>query len=235
MHLDRLGLRVALASAAMLMAGSLAAFAAPNVQFSKTTFDFGEARQGAKVNLTFPFKNTGDQTLTIGNIQTSCGCTNATASANSIAPGASGQIKAVFNAGTFSGKITKTITVSTNDPNAGTVQLNVAGYVKPAAEVFPKSINFGVLKSGKIFKQTLVVKPLEPAKFTIDGVTSPAKYLTFATPRKSATVKGAWEIPVTIDTSKAQSGRRFEMIQIRTSEKAAPMLVVRVLGEVKSS
>ncbi len=217
---------------AALCLGAGAALAAPKISFENTQVDFGTLGQGKSVDLVYRFRNTGDQELTIGNIHTSCGCTNATALKRTLRPGEASEIRAKFNSGSFRGKITKTITVETNDPGNRAVQLTVVGYVKPSVEVFPQSVNFGNLKKGRTFQQTVVVKPEDPSRFTIRSVDARAPFITVSQPVRSKSVAGAWELHVKIDPSSVKPGRIYEMIQIRTDLPVQPLVVVRVLGSV---
>ncbi len=226
---------VALAVAAVtLMAVAGSAMAGAKIQFVKPKYDFGSVGQGLKVNLAFPFKNVGDSELTIGDIHTSCGCTNASASSTKVAPGKTAQIKAVFNTGGYKGKVMKTITVETNDPDNKSVQLIVTGVVKAGVEVFPTSINFGTLKRGKAFNQTLVIKPLDPANFSVTSIDCNAGYISVSKPRKHPSIKGAWEAQVSIKGDGAPSGKVFDSIQVRTNLQGTPVVGVRVLGTVQA-
>jgi hypothetical protein len=223
-------LPAALCAAAAMAAAS--ANAAPKIAFEKTQVDFGTLGQGKSVELVYRFRNIGDQELTIGNIHASCGCTDATAAMRSLKPGESSEIRAKFNSGSFRGRITKTITVETNDPDNRAVQLTVVGYVKPSVEVFPQSINFGTLKKGRTFQQTVVLKPEDPSKFTIRSVDARAPFITVGQPVRSKSVAGAWELHVKIDSSRERTGRVYDMIQIRTDVPVQPLVVVRVIGAV---
>ncbi len=54
--------------------------------------------------------------LTIKDIKTSCGCTAALLSQDSLAPGQDGTIKVELNTKNRSGKMSRTVTVQSNDP-----------------------------------------------------------------------------------------------------------------------
>lgn len=222
----------ALACASLVLTAGAASWAAATISFSKTTIDFGKVGQGKVVDLVYPFTNKGNSTLQIGQIHTSCGCTAATTSLKSVNPGQSGKITAKFNSGSFRGKIAKTISVETNDTKNPHMVLTVTGYVVPAVEAFPGVINFGKLKKGRKFQQTVVVKPQAGTTVTIKNVESRQDFVKVGKPRKSTKVTGAWEIPVTIDASTAPVGRRSEYINIRTDAPGQSLVVVRVIGEV---
>ncbi|HNX05734.1 MAG TPA: DUF1573 domain-containing protein, partial [Opitutales bacterium] len=64
-----------------------------------------------KVEVVFPFRNTGTGVVTIDSIQSSCGCTTAELARTEYQPGESGSIKAVFTFGDRVGAQHKTISV----------------------------------------------------------------------------------------------------------------------------
>jgi hypothetical protein len=69
----------------------------PVMEFEEILFDFGTITQGEKVNFVYKFTNTGDADLVISSAKGSCGCTVPNWPKQPIAPGASGEIKVVFN------------------------------------------------------------------------------------------------------------------------------------------
>lgn len=71
------------------------------------------ADEGAEVD--FKFTNTGDHSVTIESVRTSCGCTIATLDKKVYAPGESGEITAIFVFGDRVGKQRKRITVRTRE------------------------------------------------------------------------------------------------------------------------
>jgi hypothetical protein len=105
----------------------------PSFAWTETTKDFGKIEQGKPQTHAFTFKNNGNAPLVLSNVQASCGCTTPEWTKEPIAPGASGVIKATYNAAA-AGAFSKTITVTSNTPTATTV-LTIKGEVltKPAA------------------------------------------------------------------------------------------------------
>jgi hypothetical protein len=89
---------------------------APIIVFDTTTHNFGNIKQGQKVEFDFKFKNTGKSTLKIRKISTSCGCTTIDPKDKEIKPGESSSIKAIFNSAGKYGTQNKSITIVTNDP-----------------------------------------------------------------------------------------------------------------------
>jgi hypothetical protein len=100
-------------------------------KFDKLEHDFGKVPEGPQAITEFKVKNTGNEPLTISNVQASCGCTVPNWTKEPIAPGASGTIKAIYNTQGRPGNIYKTLTVSTNH---GTKVLTLKGNVEKAPD-----------------------------------------------------------------------------------------------------
>ncbi|MCX6149582.1 MAG: DUF1573 domain-containing protein [Ignavibacteriales bacterium] len=85
------------------------------LQLEYATHDFGIIQEGKVVEWTVSFKNVGDAILEIKDVKTSCGCTAAVVSGKSIKPGESGSLKIEFDSNNKSGKISKTVSIVSND------------------------------------------------------------------------------------------------------------------------
>jgi hypothetical protein len=87
----------------------------PKMTFDQDTLLFGPIAVGERISHVFQFVNSGKSPLIISGVYPSCGCTTLKDwPKDPIAPGASGQISIDFNSTGNSGKVDKTITVSTN-------------------------------------------------------------------------------------------------------------------------
>ena len=86
------------------------------IYFPETQHDFGKVNEGGKVDYTFRFVNKGESVLKIKDIKTSCGCTAALVSNDSLSPGQEGTIKVELNTENRVGKMSRTVTVQSNDP-----------------------------------------------------------------------------------------------------------------------
>ncbi len=105
------------------------AMTAPLALFNwhKTTHDFGRIQQGKPVTAQFQFTNRGEVPLLIHHAKGSCGCTGVDYPKEAIRPGASGRIRATFNAAAV-GSFNKSVTVESN-AEGGPVVLYVKGEV----------------------------------------------------------------------------------------------------------
>ena len=100
------------------------------IQWLDTAIDFGTAKMGEVVSITFRCKNTGDKPLYLFNVQPSCGCTLADYTKEPIAPGQEGRIDAQFDTKkSHPGEVHKTVFVSANNSNKVTANLKFSGMV----------------------------------------------------------------------------------------------------------
>jgi hypothetical protein len=109
---------------------------APVFKLASNTFDLGKIKGSTQNEVEFKFTNAGKNDLIIRHIRATCGCT-AVQQGNQgvgIKAGESSSIKAVFNSGSYNGKVTKAIYVYTNDPKNSEVLLMLnADVEQPAA------------------------------------------------------------------------------------------------------
>jgi hypothetical protein len=97
----------------------------PVLYFLETKHDFGKVKEGNIVEYTFSFLNTGKEILKINDVRTSCGCTAALVSSEKLEPGAEGTLKVELDTKNRSGKMSRTITIQSNDPRDPTKILTV--------------------------------------------------------------------------------------------------------------
>jgi hypothetical protein len=79
-----------------------------------TKFTFGTMNRGAVVEHQVTLKNVGKESLHLGPIDASCGCTGAIASNEDLEPGQSTALTITFNSKNFTGAVRKTVTVRTS-------------------------------------------------------------------------------------------------------------------------
>ena len=99
------------------------------VAFEEMNYNWGSVTDGDKVTHVFKFKNTGKTPLILADVKGSCSCTTPEWPKTPIAPGKSGEIKAIFDSKGKVGSQTKTVTVTANTDPAQIV-LMIKGEVK---------------------------------------------------------------------------------------------------------
>jgi hypothetical protein len=114
------------------------------IAFATPAFDFGKVSAGEVVKHAFVFTNTGTSTLEITDVHPGCGCTTAGTWDKRVEPGKTGSIPLQFNSANFGGRVAKTASVTSNDPEHPTVMLQITGTVWKPIEVTPTMVIFNV-------------------------------------------------------------------------------------------
>jgi Protein of unknown function (DUF1573) len=86
----------------------------PAFKFERLEYDFGQIREGDKVNYTYKFTNTGEAPLIVQSVQPSCGCTAPDWSKEPIPVGGTGFVKVEFDSNGKQGIQNKIVTVVAN-------------------------------------------------------------------------------------------------------------------------
>ncbi len=103
---------------------------APHVLVDQEEYNFGECAKGSEIKHDFTLTNIGKSDLVFHFIKTSCGCTTGKLEKDTLAPGESTKIKAIFNTGGKRGGQAKDIYLIVNDPEQPKITLRIVGTVK---------------------------------------------------------------------------------------------------------
>lgn len=101
---------------------------APQAAVSPASYDLGQIGPGNPVTTTFAVSNQGNGPLLIESVTTSCGCTTAQISSQTIAPGASADLTVTFDPQAHAGatgQFLRYIYLRTNDPTAPEVEVEI--------------------------------------------------------------------------------------------------------------
>src|SRR6266496_3279424 len=121
-----------------------AATSGPKIQFAEIVYDFGKVNSGEPVKHDFVFTNIGKATLEIKDVRPGCGCTTAGTWDKTVEPGKTGIIPLQFNSANYSGTVTKSATVTCNDPGQSNLVLMIKGTVWRAIDVTPMMAVFNL-------------------------------------------------------------------------------------------
>lgn len=206
---------------------SAAAIAGPIISFEKNEHNFGAIEKGEKVTHEFKFKNTGDADLKILDVKTSCGCTSVAPSKDSFAPGESGVIPVTFDSTRFSGEITKTITVTSNDEASAKTTLKIYGNIRQEVDFKPSMVGIYRAKRSETIEREIRVSTdiLEKLEVTVASVD--LDFLNVTAERvddKLVTLKAK------LDASKAPTGTETfrGVIRLKTNSEKVPEINVPV-------
>jgi len=136
----------------------------PKIQIENPLFDFGTATEATMIPHTFKLKNVGQGRLVISHVKTSCGCTAATPTKNTLAPGEEAEITVAFDTHFQKGHQVRTITAFTNDPNTPAAIMTMQGLVKQQVAATPQDVAFGKVKMGTEVTKEVIVSDLTGRK-----------------------------------------------------------------------
>lgn len=115
----------------------------PEIEFEKTTHQFGEIPYKGNAVYEFVFKNTGNEPLILSQPKSSCGCTVPEWPKRPILPGETDVIKVTYKYTDRPGSFSKYVTVFSNAKVNNTVKIYIKGKVLEApTEALPTKNNF---------------------------------------------------------------------------------------------
>ena len=221
--------------AAFLVAAVFAAStlsAAPKIEFESECIDLGTIVCGNPITATFKFTNTGDAELEVIQVRPGCGCTKAETGKNKLAPGESSTITVVFNSSGYSGEVSKSISVMSNDPARPTMAISFKTEVVPLAKLKPERLNFGSVKVNETRTHLLLVYPGDPKTFAITKAEVQGSRVSVLGFRKITAAAGDfWEVKVQVKAGPS-SGRIMEHFSLITGPGPHDRINVMVYGNV---
>ena len=150
-----------------------AASGAPKIEVVPETKDAGTVAKGHVVDATFVVKNTGGADLVISDARPSCGCTVASFD-RIIKPGAEGKIQSSVDTKSFSGPISKSIVLHSNDPERPQMNLFIKAMVKPFVDVLPQAfVRFSVIKGDTAGQDVILLSEEKGFRPTIAETSQP--------------------------------------------------------------
>ena len=230
------------AAVAVLLAGAGSAVNAaegPNMVVPEKVKDMGKVAQGDVLDVDFEIVNEGDETLEIKAVRPTCGCTVADFD-REIAPGKSGFIKAKLETRDFTGPISKSILVMTNDPQDPTMTLVIKTKVHPYVQVLPRAlVRFNAVQHEPMEQKVTVVADEDVKDFQVTGVKSSVPFIVASIEPVAADAllagKSAkqYEISMTM-VENPPVGPVNAVLEIETNHPKAQKVPVKVFGVVRA-
>ena len=220
----------------IIMIAAMVMYAGPEITFEKKKIDFGEINSGKVIDLEYMFENTGDETLIIKNINTSCGCTYTRLEKKEYEPGEKGMIPVKFFSKGYRGKVIKTVTVVSNDKANPYLRLSLSGLIKlkdfSVAEVDKDVLNFGEIKINETAFKEVVIKNTGNIDLRILEVThSPEVSTVF----NKKIIKSGETGLLTVTFNPLQVGQFSTFLRVRTNAFKSPLLIIRLKTDIKEA
>lgn len=204
--------------------------AAPKIMFQEIEHDFGKVGPDETVKHTFKFRNEGNETLLIGEIKTTCGCTGTLLSQNEIPPKGEGFVEVSFHSGRSSGARRKAIFVASNDPEQPTAKLEIAADVVVPVEVRPRALYWVADRNEKSARAIdLIYSPDIKLNIKTLELSSPAFTATYL-PMSEADMQG-YRINIEYNGT-LPLGNFHERLTVTTDNEQYPKFDVALRGKV---
>jgi hypothetical protein len=213
------------------------AVAAPKIEVVPETKDAGVVAKGQMIESTFVIKNNGASDLVISDARPGCGCTVASFD-KLIKPGAEGKLVSSVDTKNFSGPISKSILLVSNDPDRPQLNLFIKATVKPFVDVMPTGyLRFSVVKGDSASQDVVLVSEEKTFKPTIAETSQhyvKAELIPAGEKDKVAGRAGdQYKLHVSV-TADAPEGLLNAPIRVSTGVMQQPTVEIPVSGYVRS-
>jgi len=197
----------------------------PRIKFSETSFDFAKVKSSDVVRHDFIVTNTGNAVLEITDVRPGCpSCTTALPWDHQIQPGQTGKIPIQFNPASFTGPVSKSVTVTCNDPVQSSHALQFRATVWHLIDVQPPYVYF-MPAEGEETNETKVVRIVSQLEEPL--TLSPPKSSNPAFKVETKTVRPGKEFELHVSYAGPVSNTTLQgFIMINTSSTNHPMIKV---------
>jgi len=226
-----------------LLFGSYVNFASPEahqldvfspkgkVKFNNRSHNFGRVNRGEKLSYRFVFTNTGKGPLSIHGVHASCGCTIADFDSSKIyQQDEVGFIDVELDTTRFTGKLSKTVTVMSNEKKRPSRNLTLTANISEELYSDPPIVNFGDVYSKNGATKIVTVK----AKGTAGLVVKDLDYNEDALDVGVVENSNGWQL--TVKLKKNQPAGFFkDTIYVANNSRSLSKLPILVRANVKGS
>jgi hypothetical protein len=212
------------------------AVAGPKIEVVPETKDAGTVAKGQLIESTFVVKNNGAADLVISDARPGCGCTVASFD-KVIKPGAEGKLISSVDTKNFSGPISKSILLISNDPDRPQLNLFIKAVVKPFVDVMPTGyLRFSVVKGDSAAQDVVLVSEEKTFKPIVAEMAQPyvkAELIPAGEKDKIAGRSGdQYKLHVSV-TGDAPEGLLNAPIRITTGVTQQPTVEIPVSGYIR--
>lgn len=196
--------------------------------FPDTSHNFGVVARGAKTQHEFEVRNPYAVDVHLAGVRTSCGCTSAALSKQTLKTYEKAAVVATFNTGAFLGSRSATITVTIDQPRFAEVQLHVRGRIRGDVEVSPSALAFGAVDQGTSASRSVLVRRFGRSGWSIVETRKSSDFLDL---QVEPAGQGAYRLTAILKDS-APVGYFHEQVFLMTNDPGMPHLPVQVEGQV---
>jgi hypothetical protein len=214
-----------------------AVVAAPKIEVTPETKDAGVVAKGQVIETTFVVKNNGGSDLVISDARPGCGCTVASFD-KVIKPGAEGKVITSVDTKSFSGPISKSVLLVSNDPERGQINLFVKATVKPFVDILPQPyVRVAVVKGDSDSRDVILLSEEKTFKPTVAESSQPYVKAEIAPAGEKDKIPGRlgeqYRLRITV-TPDAPEGLLNAPVRIATGVAQQPTVEIPISGVVRA-
>jgi hypothetical protein len=213
------------------------AAATPKIEVIPETHDAGTVAKGKVIETTFLIKNHGGSDLVISDARPGCGCTVASFD-KVVKPGAEGKVQTSVDTKSFSGPISKSVLLVSNDPERGQINLFIKATVKPFVDVLPQPyVRLSVVKGDSDARDVILLSEEKSFKPTILEAAQPYVKAEISPAGEKDKIPGhpgeQYKLHIAV-TPDAPEGLLNAPIRIATGVSQQPNVEIPVSGIVRA-
>jgi hypothetical protein len=197
-----------------------------------TKLSLGTIYRGQVIERTVSLRNIGSDTLMLGKVDVSCGCTAAIISSDKIPKGGTGTLKITFNSRNFAGEIHKSVTVNSNSADSPATVIEFTGTVINEIELSPMQLFLKEAETGRTTVVTFKIRNNGKEPLQLKGFRTPLEGFSVALPEDA--LKPGSEVELTAEfTPKKAIQLISDGVFITTSNPNQPEVYIPIFGSVK--
>jgi hypothetical protein len=197
-----------------------------------TKIDMGTIDRGTPGEKKLTIKNMGTDTLILGAVEVSCGCTGTVVSSNHIAPGGTGELLITFNSVGYVGEVHKSVTVNSNDSSSARTVIGFTATVVEEVAVNPRQLFFRDAEVGKVDTFNLSITNAGKKPFSVTGYQCALAGLTLDIPKEPVKPSETVRIKGEFKPKEARSVLT-DLVAIQTSSKKQPEINIFIYGAIR--
>jgi len=211
--------------------------AEPAAVIENPVVDVGVVAKGESIEQVFTVSNSGDGVLEILDVQSACGCAIAEFD-RTIAPGGSGEVRAVVTTESLDGPVAKSVTLYTNDPTNPRLDLVVKANIRVHVDATPSYARFIQVLGEESQTVTMVLSSGSYRNLKVSRIESPYPFLDVryreAEPQERLVERDGrqWAIVVSLP-SDAPVGPLADYLRVHTNHPQQKVLQLPVHGFVQ--
>jgi len=202
--------------------------------FSERTHDFGVVAVGAETRYRLAIKNIYKETVHISNVRTTCGCTAAKPSRETLNSLETAYIEIEMNTLRFKHRKDSNVIVTFDAPLSAEVRIPITVYIRTDVVLNPGGVNFGAVAQGEKAERKISVAYAGRDDWKITSVRTNSKHLAarvVETSRQDGQV--GYNLLVSLKAT-APVGKLNQQMTLVTDDANNPYIPVLVRGTVEA-